>query len=160
MATYCQITYRERLRLYRGLRAGRNLNQIACDLGRHRSTIYRELRRNGSGMHGYLPDRAARRARGRRCRGRSKILLDMNLRLSVEDALMRGWSPEQIAGRMKREGRCFYACHETIYRYIYRSNRRRARRHDDPNQQRLGRIVLFAHEEAQGAQLSGLVPCE
>ena len=128
MATYCQITYRERLRLYRGLRAGRGLSQIACDLGRHRSTIYRELRRNGSGMLGYLPDRAARRARRRRCCGRSKILLDMNLRLYVEDALLRGWSPEQIAGRMKREGRCFYACHETIYRYIYRSNRGQGRR--------------------------------
>ena len=60
MTMYCQITYRERLRLHRGLRAGRNLNQIACDLGRHRSTIYRELRRNGSGMLGYLTDRAAR----------------------------------------------------------------------------------------------------
>ena len=39
----------------------------------------------------------------------------MNLKLYVEDALLRGWSPEQIAGRMKREDRPFYSCHETIY---------------------------------------------
>jgi IS30 family transposase len=53
----------------------------------------------------------------------------MNLRLYVEDALLRGWSPEQIAGRMKREeDRPFYSCHETIYSYIYRSNRRQGRR--------------------------------
>lgn len=128
MTRYCQISYRERLRLYRGLRAGQSVSQLAEELGRHRSTIYREVRRNGSGILGYLPDRAARRARGRRCRGPSKILSDMKLRLYVEDALLLGWSPEQIAGRMKREGSCFYACHETIYRYIYRSNRGQGRR--------------------------------
>ena len=93
MTRYCQISYRERLRLYRGLRAGLNVSQLAEELGRHRSTIYREIRRNGSGMLGYLPDRAARRVCGRRCRGRSKILLDMNLQLYVEDALLCGWSP-------------------------------------------------------------------
>ena len=105
MATYCQVTYRERLRLYRGLLAGRNFAQIARELGRHRSTIYREVRRNGSRMLGYLPDRAARRAGQRRCHGRSKILRDMDLRLYVEDALSRGWSPEQIAGRMNQTPR-------------------------------------------------------
>lgn len=124
MTTYCQISYRERLRLYRGLRDGQSVNQLAEELGRHRSTIYREIRRNGSGMLGYLPDLAARRTRRRRRHGRSKILLDADLRVYVEDALLRGWSPEQIAGRMKHEGRRFYACHETIYRYIYRSDRR------------------------------------
>ena len=128
MTTYCQISYRERLRLYRGLRAGQSVIELAEELGRHRSTIYREIRRNGSGMLGYLPDLAARRTRRRRRHGRSKILLDADLRLYVEDALLRGWSPEQIAGRMKHEGRCFYACHETIYRYIYRSDRRQGRR--------------------------------
>lgn len=128
MSIYCQVTYRERLRLYRGLLAGRSLGQIARELGRHRSTIYREVCRNGTQMLGYLPDRAAKRARQRRRLGRSKILRDMKLRLYVEAALLRGWSPEQIAGRMKREGCRFYACHETIYRYVYRPSRRRGRR--------------------------------
>lgn len=128
MATYCQVTYRERLRLYRSLLAGDTLGQIARELGRHRSTIYREVRRNGSQTLGYLPDRAAKRARQRRHHGRSKMLRHVDLRLYVEQALMRGWSPEQIAGRMKREGCRFHACHETIYRYIYRTNRRHGRR--------------------------------
>ncbi len=118
MTTYCQISYRERLRLYRGLLAGQSVGQLAQELGRHRSTINREIPRNGSGMLGYLPDLAARRARRRRRQGRSKIIFDADLRLYVEDALLRGWSPEQIAGRMRHQDRRFHACHETIYRYM------------------------------------------
>ena len=35
------------------------------------------------------------------------------------DDLRKGWRPEQIAGRLKRQGASDYACHETIYRYVY-----------------------------------------
>lgn len=34
----------------------------------------------------------------------------------------KGWSPEQISGRMKHQNLSFYVCPETIYRYVYQSN--------------------------------------
>lgn len=41
------------------------------------------------------------------------------LREAVIDRLQEGWSPEQIAGRLKLEGHAMTVSHETIYAYVY-----------------------------------------
>lgn len=98
--------------------------QIAIHLGRHRSTIHREIRRNF--WHdpevpmatGYWHMNAQSLAAARRSRQRKLIQHD-DLRLAVIERLKDGWSPEQIAGRLRHEGHRPRVCHETIYSYIY-----------------------------------------
>jgi IS30 family transposase len=82
---------------------GPDISEIARRLGRHRSTMQRELARNRC-VDGYRPDSAERRAWARKLRG-SKIARSTGLRAHVVDRLAMGWSPEQIAGRMERDGR-------------------------------------------------------
>ena len=115
---YLQITLAERHAIAGLRRAGLNPAGIAEVLGRHRSTIGRELRRNRTVREGYRPRPADWYARDRRSRSRR------NQQFTAEDwgrvyALVReDWSPEQIAGRLKREKK-FAISHETIYRAIW-----------------------------------------
>jgi IS30 family transposase len=96
---------------------GLSKSEIARRLGRHRSTIQRELARN-RGVDGYRPGGAARRAWARKLRG-SKIARTTRLRAHVEDRLAMGWSPEQIAGRMELDGAEHRVSAESIYRHAY-----------------------------------------
>jgi len=96
---------------------------IAQELGRHRSTIHREIRRNhfhGQREYaGYYPLNAQDRAIERRRRQR-KLCRNLALRDYIIAGLECCWSPEQIAGRLKHEaGDDGTICHETIYRYVY-----------------------------------------
>ena len=101
------------------LRAGFSRLAIAEQLGVHRSTVYREIDRNGSKNVGYLPIVAERRVKERKARY-LKLKEDNALSQTVANHLKEGWSPEQIAGRLKREnGGCSVISHETIYRWIY-----------------------------------------
>jgi len=50
---------------------------------------------------------------------RRKLVRDDALRDAVIDRLKEGWSPEQIAGRLKIETGPARICHETIYQFVY-----------------------------------------
>jgi transposase, IS30 family len=101
---------------------GLSIPAIALKISRHRSTIYREIARNqDSGV--YLPIVAQNKALERSKNGRtSKLRNNGVIRDYVIRSLEKGWSPEQISGRMKHQKLSFYVCHESIYRYIYQSN--------------------------------------
>ncbi len=122
-----QLTLEERCRLRGLLEMGLNKSDIARRLGRHRSTIGRELVRNGL-KSGYAPDRAHHMAWVRRIRG-SKIERRSRLWRYVEDRLAMGWSPEQIAGRLRRLRSRYAISHETIYRFVYSRPGRISRLH-------------------------------
>ena len=105
--TYCQLDLDERRTLFRLVEARRPVGEIAERLGRHRSTIYRELGRNrfrdgDRGFRGYFPLTAQDLA-DRRRRRRRKLADDDGLRAHVVERLEAGWSPQQIAGRLKQE---------------------------------------------------------
>jgi transposase, IS30 family len=122
--TYRQLGLDQRRTLFRLVEARRPIGEIATQLGRHPSTIYRELGRNrfregDRGFCGYFPvtahDLACRRRRRRR-----KLVADDTLREHVVERLEAGWSPQQIAGRLRHEADGGPAvCHETIYRHVY-----------------------------------------
>jgi IS30 family transposase len=116
---YGQLDLDERIELSRHHDAGKALSEIARIMGRHRSTIGRELRRNSLPKGGYKPASADRIALSR-CRRLSRIERLSPLRECVDDHLAMGWSPEQIAGRLRLEGSQHRVSHESIYRYIYR----------------------------------------
>src|SRR3954466_10799263 len=66
---------------------------------------------------GYKPSYAQQQTRARRWKG-SRLERDASLRREVLAGLSRGWSPEQVAGRLARErGRRVISC-ESIYRFI------------------------------------------
>lgn len=111
---------REEIRV--GIDRGESDSEIACRLGRHRSTVWREIRANG-GRDRYSAfrahDEAARRAR--RCRQMwwetRPELWDM-----VEEKLKLWWSPQQIAKWLRIEypnDASWWVSHESIYQAVY-----------------------------------------
>lgn len=120
---YHQITIEERISIAWLRRQGTSIAGIALELERHRSTIYRELGRNGSPYDGaYRASKADSWTRTRRSRSRRNQRFtpqDWNL---VEQLLKEDWSPEQVAGRLRRQGR-LRICHETIYRHVWNDKR-------------------------------------
>jgi len=122
--TYRHLDLDQRRTLFRLVEARTPMGEIAARLGRHPSTIYRELGRNrfrdgDRGLCGYFPLNAQDLARRRRQR-RRKLATDPALREHVVGRLKDGWSPQQIAGRLKQEADGGTAvCHETIYRHVY-----------------------------------------
>jgi IS30 family transposase len=117
--TYRQITVEERYRLGLLRQLGLSTATIARMLGRHRSTIGREVRRNGT-FHDacYRPQLADWYARGRRSRSRRNRRFSPADWERIQSLVRRDWSPEQIAGRLRLEG-ALCISHETIYRYIW-----------------------------------------
>ena len=90
---YRQIDIRERCEISRLREEGRTICEIAASMGRAKSTISRELRRNGKKKGEYEPVYAERQAVGRRWRG-SKLERDDELRELVLTGLRAGLSPE------------------------------------------------------------------
>lgn len=123
---YDQLGLDERCEIARLSGAGTSIQKIAAALDRSPSTISRELKRNtGSGPRAgpYKPAYAQEQAQARRWSG---VMLerDERLRDQVLTGLSQGWSPEQVAGRLKlEEGRPVIG-HETIYRFIYAQMKR------------------------------------
>lgn len=118
--SYRQITSEERYMISRLRQQGFNQSEIAYIVGRHRSTISRELRRNSSAFDGcYRPFVASHRARARRSRSRRNTRFSVKQWQQVFRLLRQQWSPEQIAGRL-RLCNDFTISHETIYSRIWR----------------------------------------
>ena len=119
--SYLQLTREQRYQIYALMKAGHNQTEIAANIGYHKSTISRELRRN-RGLKGYRPYQADEMAYDRQCEAyRARISWQTWQR--VEQLLRQQWSPEQIAGRLKLEKQPTVS-HECIYLYIYAEKRR------------------------------------
>jgi len=117
---YDQLNGEERNRIHRLLGGGSTVNKISKELGRHRSTIYREIKRNRSKVHEeYLPDTAEELSRSRRYRKPHKIESSKWLQKEIEVLLTMEKSPEIIAGRLKLEAGKHIISHESIYKWIY-----------------------------------------
>ena len=116
------LTLAEREEISRGVAAGRSMRSIFRLLGRAASTVSREIRRNGGGS-AYRATEAEERAWGRARRPRRcRLSCSPKLRQLLEDRLRLHWSPEQIAGWLKRTypgDESYRASHETIYRGLY-----------------------------------------
>ncbi len=98
------LQYDERCQIQALLQQGFSVTAIAAQLQRHKSTVYRELQRN-AGLSGYHHEQAQPLARDRRHRavtGPRKLQPAIwNL---ISDGLQSHWSPEQVAGYLKRVG--------------------------------------------------------
>lgn len=122
---YSQLTLADRRRLYHLKERKVPIGEIARQLGRHRSTVYRELKRNTfhdsefPQYSGYFDTIADDISKERRRRLR-KLRRYPKLCDHVIACLQAKWSPEQIAGRLAADGVSLVrVCQETIYRFIY-----------------------------------------
>ena len=120
---YQQLTYEERVMLSTLKLQGLSIRTIAHMLGRHYSTLYRELDRNRCYKidGAYRPSKAQRRTQARRRRSRrNKHYSHHDFKL-VRNLLRQKFSPEQIVGHIRRlKLMTRRLCHETIYQYIWR----------------------------------------
>jgi transposase, IS30 family len=97
--------------------------EIADHLGRHRSTLYREVKRNQSVHDGaYRPSHAVEKASGRQKRSRRNWRYGPAEFGMIATLIRARHSPQQIVGRRKHEGHSVMS-HETIYRWIWADKR-------------------------------------
>jgi IS30 family transposase len=118
---YTQLTQGEREKIYQLKNKGMTNNDIADTLGRNKSTIGRELRRNQHlKLKQYLPDTAERKALKRKAKGRKVryVVKQPALKKKILGLLKKGWSPDLIAGRLKEQHEP-YLNQESIYQFIY-----------------------------------------
>lgn len=116
------LTLAEREEISRVLAAGESIHCVAARLGRAASTVSRELHRNG-GKSCYRAVRADEAAWERAHRPKPcKLASNPALAQIVAGKLQHRWSPEQIAGWLKRtypEQRSMQVSHEAIYRTLF-----------------------------------------
>jgi IS30 family transposase len=166
-----QLTQSDRAVLAQLLELKVPKKEIAHRLHKHRSTIYRELVRN-TGPIGYVPEEAQQRSDLRRWVNRRRKMRDTRVVRYVCQRLERYWSPDQIAGRSRREFRRQperQISRQTIYWWIHeqppeehkawrgclRFGVRRRRRREDagrlPNAVRIdGRPAIVASRRRYG----------
>lgn len=131
---YHHLSLEERAVIQAKLELGLKPSEIAKDIGRHRSTLSRELKRNGWKASseprsvgrppiagGYRCGTAHKRASelASKPRVERKLVVGNALWERVTDGLRRGLSPEQISGTLKRMEEPVHLSHETIYQAIY-----------------------------------------
>ena len=116
------LTLAEREEISRAVVADQSIRSIAMSLGRAPSTISREIKRNG-GQECYRASKADQTAWDRAHRPKTcKLAENRTLAHIVAGKLQLLWSPEQIAGWLKRtypDDENFRVSHETIYRSLF-----------------------------------------
>lgn len=120
---YTHLAYEQRCQISTLLKRGDSTEEIAKAIGWSHSAIKREIRRN-SGKRGYRHKQAQAKADSRRSEAsRKKPKMTTEVALYVEKMLCeRQWSPEQIAGRMKKDLLASVS-HESIYQFIWKDKR-------------------------------------
>jgi IS30 family transposase len=114
MQKYRRVTYEDRCHISALLQAKYSVREITEVLGFHKSTIYRELKRNTVNKT-YSPNRATELAARRFKFCRRKKLIDADLKDYLMGYLAFGWSPEQLSGRLRDEKKTSLS-YQTIYR--------------------------------------------
>ena len=117
-----RISFAERVEIDRGLHAGLNCSQIAEKIGRDRSVVWREYRRNCLPDGDYHALMAQAFATEKACRPKPFKLKDNPLCRVIEGWMDDGWSPRLIAEVLARDygdDKLMQVSHETIYKCLY-----------------------------------------
>jgi IS30 family transposase len=169
-----RITKEEREEISRMLSQNKSITYIANKLGRHKSSISREVSRNGINRKTYRAYSAQRIADKSKSRsGRQKKLnINNELKSVVIQWLKHNWSPVQIMERLKIEypnDPTMRISHETIYRYLYikprselvkhlrRQHKFRRKRKDKNKQETRGKIPDMVSIDDRPKEVNGRV---
>lgn len=122
---YCHLTVKERVIIDYEREKGVGVRAIARLIGRAAGTVSRELRRNKKPDKPYHFSSAGHLARTRRSdQDRLRLLKDRALGERVDEALTKGWSAEQTAGRLNLGPVARPISFNAVYRYIQRLKER------------------------------------
>jgi IS30 family transposase len=107
----------ERESLFKFLIQGLSVSEISKKLEKHRSSIYRELKRNNMSRKNYSPSKANEnyKVRKKQCGRNSKIIKNSFLAIFIEALIKKKYTPEQICGQYKKGVK---VCFKTVYRAI------------------------------------------
>lgn len=117
---YTQLTQGQRYQISALLKMGHNQTEISKVVGKHKSTISRELERN-CGLRGYRPKQAQHKALYRRNHSHYRILPETWDK--IETKLRLDWSPEQVSGWLSKY-HAIQVSHEWIYQHILMDKQR------------------------------------
>ena len=116
MQRYQRVTYEVRCQIYAYLKTKMSMKEISKLTGYHKSTIYREIKRNKLSEYHPLKAQELSRERFKGC-CRKKVLSNESTKQKIEKYLSLGWSPEQISGRLRKE-KALSISKQTIYNAI------------------------------------------
>jgi IS30 family transposase len=121
MQSYQHFTLTERESLQEKLKEGKSVTEIAMELGRNKSSVSREIKRNKNKDGGYHPWRATVLYIQRRksCKRIPRLKCE-ELRVFVENGFKQYWSPEIITAKWKLTHPGSKLSHSTIYRALKR----------------------------------------
>lgn len=120
---YKQLDFRKRCQIYGLWRAGHSYTEIAKEVGVHKSTISRELKRNitfvrtALGSWQYKPNYAQAYTDERLKKKNKRVKFTQEVEQFVRERLLQDWSPDQISGYAKKH-KLFSISHEWIYQFI------------------------------------------
>lgn len=117
MRKYTQLTQGQRYQIYAFFKAGFSKTQIASEIGVHKSTISREMKRN-RGKKGYRPKQAHFLALVRSKKANKFIKMTPDVINLIERFIRQDFSPEQVSGYLARQYN-IQVSHETIYKYVF-----------------------------------------
>jgi IS30 family transposase len=113
------ITKEQRYTIEALLKQGKKQCEIARVLGKCPSVVSRERRRNQDLRSGeYRSELATKKYQERHRKKPKKKKLTVEMKQVIFELLSKKYSPEQICGRLKLEGK-EWVSHETIYQYIW-----------------------------------------
>jgi IS30 family transposase len=116
MGQYTQLTQEQRYQIYAFMKAHFSITDIASEIGVHKSTVSREIKRN-RGKKGYRPKQAHCMAIERRQKAKKYVRLTPKVIGLIEEFLYQDFSPEQVCGFLARTHNLRIS-HETVYRYV------------------------------------------
>jgi len=121
---YHHLTSHQRCQFESLKERGDSINFIAGVLRVHRSTLYRELRRNRSQIRYESREADSKSIIRRQMANRQKTKMKQGLCEIIEEKLKQQWSPEQISGWLKKQGhKQIPVSHETIYQYVWKDKK-------------------------------------
>lgn len=122
MKKYKQLTHKERYQIYALLKEGLNYTQIAKNIGCHKSTISRELKRNSCNNSNYNPDTASIETFVRHKHKNKYIKITDTVKKYIHKYLKQDLTPEQVSGKLRLDD-IVNISHEAIYQYIYKNKK-------------------------------------
>jgi len=116
MGQYTQLTQEQRYQVYAFMKTNFSKTKIASEIGVHKSTVSREMKRN-QGKKGYRPKQAHCMAVERRQKAKKYVKLTPEVIGLIEWFLCQDFSPEQVCGFLARTHNLRIS-HETVYQYV------------------------------------------
>ena len=123
MQNMSHLTAEQRYTIQTMILRGHSQTEVAKCIGKHRSVVCRELKRNADLRSGkYTSDLAQRKYRRRNKNKPKRVIFTDTMKTKVEELLRQDYSPQQVHGSLKEQGQeC--VSHESIYQYIWKDKK-------------------------------------